>query len=88
MAMNEIADKLGLELFEMNGTSALFSASLDESVTYQKPVAIGLESVVNKLAEEISAISEEIPLYEMLHDYKRVLRVIQMKVIKDIEKAV
>lgn len=88
ITMNEIANKIGLELSEMNGTFALFATSLDESITYQRPVAVGLESVVNKLAEEISAISEEVPLCETLYNYKRILRVIQMKIIKNIKEVV
>jgi hypothetical protein len=88
MIMNEIADIVGLDLSEMNGSLALFNTFIDGNKIHQIPIAIGLESVVNKLAEEVSAIFEKAPSCEILYSYKRTLRVIQMKIIKNMKQAV
>lgn len=86
MIMNEIADKVGLDLSEMNDSLALFNTFIDGNKIHQIPVAIGLEDVVNTLAEEVSKILQEVPSCKILYSYKRILRVIQIKIFKNLEQ--
>lgn len=86
MIMNEIADNVGLDLSEMNGSLVLFNTFIDGNKIHQMPVAIGLEAVVNILAEEVSNIFQEVPSCEILYSYKRTLRVIQIKIFKNLEQ--